>query len=77
MKIIKTKRLKDNLNFVVEYEEDGQQCALIISAENVVKNYQAVEHSVQATGLRWCAKCNLWQFKNAAGDCSACNPPRA
>jgi len=43
MKIIKMKRLKDNLNFVIHYEEDSQQCILIISAENVVKNHQAVE----------------------------------
>ena len=43
MKIIKTKRLQDNVNFVIEYEKDGQLYGLIISAENVVKNYEAVE----------------------------------
>ncbi len=43
MKIIKTKRLQDNVNFVIEYEKDGQLYGLIISAEDVVKNYEAVE----------------------------------
>ena len=43
MEIVATKRLKDGLNFVIEYMEDGQLHCLFISAEKVVKYYKAVE----------------------------------
>ena len=43
MEIVATKRLKDGLNFVFEYMEDGQLHCLFISAEKVVKYYKAVE----------------------------------
>lgn len=49
MEIVETKRLKDGLNFVIEYMEDGQLHCLFISAEKVVKNYKAVEQSVERT----------------------------
>ena len=49
MEIVATKRLKDGLNFVIEYMEDGRLHCLFISAEKVVKNYEAVEHRVQRT----------------------------
>lgn len=51
MEIIATKRLKDGLNFVIEYMEDGQLHCLFISAEKVVKHYKAAEQSVQRTGF--------------------------
>jgi len=51
MEIVSTKRLKDGLNFVIEYMEDGQLHCLFISAEKVVKYYKAVEQSVQRTVL--------------------------
>ena len=57
MEIVATKRLKDGLNFVIEYMEDGQLHCLFISAEKVVKYYKAVEQSVHPTLLR-CPKCN-------------------
>ena len=52
MEIVSTKRLKDGLNFAIEYMKDGQLHCLFISAEKVVKNYEAVEHGVQADGLK-------------------------
>ncbi len=43
MEIIKSKILQDNQNVVIEYEKDGTVLGLIISVENIIRNFEAIE----------------------------------
>lgn len=68
MEIVSTKRLKDGLNFVIEYMEDGQLHCLFVSAEKVVKYYKAVE---QLRAVDVCQTCQDDDF--CVGDyCPQC-----
>ena len=50
MKINKVRLVNSNLSVAIDYtDESGQEHLLILGAENVVKNWQAVEHSVEPT----------------------------
>jgi len=57
MKIIKSELLEDGLNISIEYVEGDQQRCLIISLENVVKNFNSLYpprvHSSDVYQLEW------------------------
>lgn len=77
MEIVATKRLKDGLNFVIEYMEDGQLHCLFISAEKVVKYYKAVEQLRALDGA--VCTCKIMSSvigDNHAEDCALHYPPR-
>lgn len=50
MKINKVRLVNSNMSVAIDYaDESGQEHLLILGAENVVKNWQAVEHSMHLT----------------------------
>lgn len=76
MKIVATKRLKDGLNFVIEYMEDGQLHCLFISAEKVVKYYKAVEQLRALDAACACGSQEFYTDKVLGVVCCRCQAPR-
>ena len=71
MEIVATKRLKDGLNFAIEYMKDGQLHCLFISAEKVVKNYEAVEQLRAADAQYLCERCGHPESDHPVRGCAA------
>ena len=43
MEIVKVKILQDKKNVVIEHRKDGAVFGLIISVENIIRNFDAIE----------------------------------
>lgn len=76
MKINKVRLVNSNMSVAIDYaDESGQEHLLILGAENVVKNWQAVEHTLAPDA---CPVCHLAHSPNGVEGCgnSSC-PSRA
>ena len=67
MKINKVRLVNSNMSVAIDYaDESGQEHLLILGAENVVKNWQAVEHTLAPDA---CPECGN-EYSGACGSCA-------